>query len=253
MHNNLEAEGHFDKAAREGFVAFERKKSNFVDKHHEKLKPRGSPQKGKQSGSPKTYPTCKKYGKAHTGECMIGTNNCYAWGQAGHYVADCPNRRNKGKDVNTTMSKGRVYSLDGKKAQAKEDLIGGMCFLGQNHVRVLFDCGATCSFISFQCVETFKLTVSSLHPPMMVTTTTDGGVVANFVCENCPITISSMTYYIDLVCFPINQLEVIFVTTRFSLNLFLLFYYVFICAYMRLIASVCIWLRLVDFGVRRVF
>jgi len=39
-------------------------------------------------------------------------------------------RKNKGKDVNTTTSKGRVYSLDGKKAQANEDLISGMCFLG---------------------------------------------------------------------------------------------------------------------------
>jgi hypothetical protein len=33
------------------------------------------------------------------------------------------------------MSRGRVYSLDGKKAQTNEDLIGGMCFLGQNPVR----------------------------------------------------------------------------------------------------------------------
>ena len=54
VHNSLEAERGFDKAAREGCGAFERKKGNLVDKHHEKLKPRGFPQKGKQSGSPKT-------------------------------------------------------------------------------------------------------------------------------------------------------------------------------------------------------
>jgi hypothetical protein len=68
-------------------------------------------------------------------------------------MANCPNRGNKDKGVSTTMSNGRVYSLDGKKAQANEDLIGGMCFLSQNSIRVLFDCGATYSFISFQCVE----------------------------------------------------------------------------------------------------
>jgi hypothetical protein len=78
------------------------------------------------------------------------------------------------------MSKERVYSLDGKKAHANEDLIGGMCFLGQNPINVLFDCGASCSFISFQCVEALQLSVSLLNPPMMVTTATDGGIVANF-------------------------------------------------------------------------
>jgi hypothetical protein len=38
----------------------------------------------------------------------------------------------------------------------------------------------------------------------MVTTATDGGVVANYVCENCPVTVSGKTYYID---FPMNQLD----------------------------------------------
>jgi hypothetical protein len=116
------------------------------------------------------------------------------------------------------MSKGRVYSLDAKKARVNEDLIGGMCFLGQNPIRVLFDCGVTCSFISFQCVETLKLTISSLNPPMMVTTATDGEIVANYVCENCPITVSNKTYYIDLICLLMKQLDVILGTDWLSAN-----------------------------------
>jgi hypothetical protein len=209
IHNSLEAERGFDKAAIEGSGASGKNKSNFVDKYHKKLKPKGSPQRGKHTGPPRTNLTCRKCGKAHQGECRVGTDNCFACGQAGHYVADYPTRGSKGKGVGTTMSKGRVYSFDGKKAQANEDLIGGMCFLGQNPIRVLFDCGASCSFISFQCVEALQLSVTLLNPPMMVTTATDGGIVANYVCENCPITISSKTYYIDLVCLPMKQLDVI--------------------------------------------
>jgi hypothetical protein len=41
---------------------------------------------------------------------------------------ECPNRRGKGGAEITTTSKGRVYSLDGKKAKANNDLIAGMCY-----------------------------------------------------------------------------------------------------------------------------
>jgi hypothetical protein len=132
VHNSLEAERGFDKAVKEGTTTFDRRRGNFTDRHHEKLKPKGSPHKGKQSGSFKTYPTCKRCGKAQTRQCKLGDNSCYACGQKGNYMSNCPNRGDKGKGVNTTMSRGRVYSLDEKKAQANEDLIGGMCFLGQN-------------------------------------------------------------------------------------------------------------------------
>jgi hypothetical protein len=209
VHNSLEAERGFDKATREGSGASGRSRGNFADKYRDKLKPKGSPKRGKYSGPPRTNPTCRKRGKAHQGECRVGTDNCFACGQSGHYVADCPTRGNKGKDVSTTMSKGRVYSLDGKKAQENEDMIGGTCFLGQNPVNVLFDCGASCSFISFQCVEALQLSVSLLNPPMKVTMATDGSIVANYVCENCLITVSRKTYYIDLVCLPMKQLDVI--------------------------------------------
>jgi hypothetical protein len=53
---------------------------------------------------------------------------------------------------------------------------------------------------------------------MLVTTATDGGIVANYVCENCPITVSSKTYYIDLVCLPMTQLDVILGMDWLSVN-----------------------------------
>jgi hypothetical protein len=209
VHNSLEAERGFDKAAREGSGAGGRNKGNFFNKYHEKLQPRGFPQKGKQSGPPRNIPICKKCGRTHPGECKMGIDTCFACGQKGHYLANCPNRGNKDKGTNITISKGMVYSLDGKKAQVNEDLIGGMCLLGQNPIRVLFDCGASCFLISFQCVEALQLPISLLNSPMMVTTATDDGIVANYIIENCPITVSSKNYYIDLICLPMKQLDVI--------------------------------------------
>jgi hypothetical protein len=131
VHNSLEAERGFDKAIKEGSTTFDRKRGNPADRHQEKLKPKVTPWKGRQTNVPKTFLICKKCGKAHLGECRMGSDTCFACHvQAGNFVANCPYGKNKGKSVDTTMSKGRVYSLDGKKARVNEDLIGGMCYLG---------------------------------------------------------------------------------------------------------------------------
>ncbi|TMX03105.1 hypothetical protein EJD97_018207, partial [Solanum chilense] len=42
--------------------------------------------------TPQESPPCRKCGKLHGGECMIGTNTCYSYGKSGHMVKDCANR-----------------------------------------------------------------------------------------------------------------------------------------------------------------
>jgi len=53
---------------------------------------------------------------------------------------------------------------------------------------------------------------------MIVTTAIYGGIAVNYVCENCPITVSSKTYYIDLMCLPMKQLDVILGMNWLSAN-----------------------------------
>jgi hypothetical protein len=89
MHNCLEAERGFDKAVKKGTTSFDRR-GNFVDRHHDKLKPKGSHQKGKQMGSSNPFVVCRKCGRTHAGQCKMGDDSCYACGQKGHFMADCP-------------------------------------------------------------------------------------------------------------------------------------------------------------------
>ena len=44
---------------------------------------------------PQERPPCRKCGKLHGGECMMGTNACYYCGKPGHMVKDCPSRRSQ--------------------------------------------------------------------------------------------------------------------------------------------------------------
>jgi len=143
VRNSLVAEASIAKINREKGLVIKKKK----DKYHQQLKPKGYPQKGKQPQSPVIYPTYKDSGRSHMGESMKGSRICYSCKQSEHFITDFPNKKGKTGAKSTTTSKCRVYYLDGMKAQANIDLIAGMFHLGQNLVRVLFDCGITNSFI----------------------------------------------------------------------------------------------------------
>ena len=45
--------------------------------------------------TPQERPPCRKCGRLHGGECIMGTNACYSCGKPGHMVKDCPIRRSQ--------------------------------------------------------------------------------------------------------------------------------------------------------------
>jgi len=74
---------------------------------------------------------------------------------------------------------------------------------------VLFDSGATLSFISCLCVGKLKLFVSSLNKDLVVETPTSGSVLTSDVCLDCLVEISGRTFLIDLICLPLSQIDII--------------------------------------------
>ena len=74
---------------------------------------------------------------------------------------------------------------------------------------MLFDFGATHSFISYSCVGKLKLSVSSLNKDLVVETPTSGFVLTSKVCLDCPMEISVRTFLIDLICLPMSLIDVI--------------------------------------------
>ncbi|XP_069145448.1 uncharacterized protein [Solanum lycopersicum] len=44
----------------------------------------------------KTYPTCRKCGKKHPGECLAGKDGCFGCGQSGHRLRDGPSKQVQG-------------------------------------------------------------------------------------------------------------------------------------------------------------
>ncbi|XP_058752158.1 uncharacterized protein LOC131625295 [Vicia villosa] len=125
-------------------------KTNFREqgKSAQHLKPRKLPSKKKQSyGDHSNYPPrCDKCKRRHHGECKPFSVTYYECGEPGHVIKNCPKKKTQEKTA------GRVYTLDAKKAKGNNNLIAGTCYVNNQPLCVLVDCGATHSFISTECV-----------------------------------------------------------------------------------------------------
>ncbi|XP_050897475.1 uncharacterized protein LOC127104332 [Lathyrus oleraceus] len=123
----------------------------------------------------------------------------------GHMSKECPQNKNQmqGRSV------GRVYTLDARKAKSNNDLIVGMCLVNNHHCFVLFDCGATYSFISIRCMKRLGLQAIPLSPHMVVTTAMDDVVETLLICKNCSLSVNGRIFQIDLICLPLKKVDVV--------------------------------------------
>jgi hypothetical protein len=103
---------------------------------------------------------------------------CYQCGDSRHFARDCPNPKAEPKVNNVRAVKptvrGRVYTLNGAEASQSEDLIQGNCDMSGNLLTVLYDSGATHSFISMDRVNQLNLPITTLPFNLIISTPTSG-------------------------------------------------------------------------------
>nr|XP_027190148.1 uncharacterized protein LOC113786559 [Cicer arietinum] len=160
---------------------------------------------------------CSRCGKqGHmTYECRDAGITCFNCQQQGHISTTCPYPRktpqpgNQSSKASRPKSNGRVFALSGAGASEKDNLIQGTCLISDTPLFVLFDCGATHSFVSLDCVRRLGLHVSRLQYELIVNTPTSDSVDTSSVCLDVSIHVCGRDFRVDLVCLPLRLVDVI--------------------------------------------
>ncbi|WVZ19821.1 hypothetical protein V8G54_007143 [Vigna mungo] len=95
------------------------------------------------------------------------------------------------------------------RQQAECNLITNTCLLYGMPCCVLFDSGATHSFISKACVDKLGLAEREMQLDLVVSTPTAGEVKTSTVCVRCPIEVEGYKFKVNLICLPLQDLEVL--------------------------------------------
>ena len=121
----------------------------------------------------------------------------------------CPNYRDNhgGPCLWVRMSNSNAIGLNIKVALESNDLVQGKREIKGKTLTLLYDSGATYSFISFDCAH--DLPVSDLPYVLVVSIPTDELVKTSQACLRCHFKISDRTFIVVLICLHLSGIDVI--------------------------------------------
>ncbi|XP_050909763.1 uncharacterized protein LOC127123605 [Lathyrus oleraceus] len=161
-----------------------------------------------------TLITCDELGH-RVSECKSDVKKCYKCEKSRHLGVDykenmvtCYNYVEPGH-INTRCSKpkqastgGKVFALTGTQTSSDDRLIRGICYINNTPLIAIIDNGASHSFIIVVCVKRLGLVVSSMSGEMVIETPAKG----------------LKDFGIDLICLPLENLDVILGMNWVDLN-----------------------------------
>ena len=200
---------------------------------------------GRQSGltqsmsSRPPLPECRTCGRKHTGICvrqevrcfrcgqtghfastcskpMVVVNpivNCFKCGKAGHVARDCrtvvPTSSKQSGNASNKAPTARTFNMTVGEAIRDPEVITGTLSLNSVHAHVLFDSGATKSFVSREFANKLNLETEPLENPLQVEIANQEVIPIDQICPNCEMEIEGQNFKVNLIPFKLEEFDVI--------------------------------------------
>ncbi|KAK1685186.1 hypothetical protein QYE76_046034 [Lolium multiflorum] len=193
--------------------------------------------RGGQNQNPRNQILCHNCGqRGHVQkDCQKPRIICYGCGKEGHIKPECPNKAswsgqssggrgggntnnnnnnnsNRNYNNNNNNKRGKPYGKLNcttlEQAGESDQAVLGTLSILTHPGRVLFDTGATTSFLAREFVEQFGLRCSKLETPITVLSA-GGTILVTHVKEAQVITICDCVYFADLFIIPMKDISVI--------------------------------------------
>ncbi|GKV24657.1 hypothetical protein SLEP1_g34241 [Rubroshorea leprosula] len=161
-----------------------------------------------------TPPTCQFCGKVgHTrDQCHIATGACFRCGKQGHQIANCPLLDPKTQSTQSTSQQGSTNQGAPKQnvdEAAATDVITGTLPVNSDFAHVLFDSGASHSFIARSYALKRALPVDTSDCELHVDTSLGGMMTTRDVCRIMNIYIDGRQLSASLFVLDISDFDII--------------------------------------------
>ncbi|KAL0553582.1 hypothetical protein IC582_007482 [Cucumis melo] len=178
-------------------------------------------------------------GRNHRGQCLVGADVCYQCGQPGHFKKDCPQlnmkiQRDQGVGSQTVeqsrvsvvptegtsgarqkgvvgrqKQQGKVYAMTQQEAEDAPDVITGTILICNVPADVLFNPGATHSFVSSIFLTKLNRMLEPLSEGLAIYTPVGDVLLVNEVLRNYEVLVEGISLLVDLLPLELQRLNVI--------------------------------------------